>query len=95
MRFLNLPWTFTRRDLARYLAKTLDTRVRYTRILYSKETGLSRGVGLAAIPDQKRAMDMITRGELEIEGRNIVVLRDTTRDGQPRVNSKDEVEDGQ
>jgi len=73
IKLTNVPWIMTRLDLARYLTRMLDSRVRYTKIIYDKETGLSRGIALVQIDNERVANDILRRGALVIEGRSVNV----------------------
>ena len=90
MRLANVPWTVTRQDLARHLSRTLDTRVRFARVLYDRETGLSRGVGVVQLDNEQLTKDVIRRGTLTIEGRTVIVSRENStrmnRQTQPERN---------
>jgi hypothetical protein len=79
LRLVNLPWTLSRQELQRILARTLDTRVRYSKILYDRDTGLSRGVGVVQLDSEQLTKDVVRRGTLNIDGRTVVVLRDNSR----------------
>lgn len=73
LRLSNLPWTLTRHSLAKFLSHQLNGRVRYTRVIYDKNTGLSRGVGMVAMQDEKLTNALLKRGSIEIDGRNVIV----------------------
>lgn len=77
IRLVNLPWTLTRQELQKFLGRTLDARIRYTRILYDRETGLSRGIGVAQLESEQLTKDVLRRGTLSIDGRTILVSRET------------------
>lgn len=79
LRLANLPWTMTRNELSRYISRMLDTRVRYSKVLYDKETGLSRGVAVVQLESDQLSRDILRRGSLTIEGRNVVVAKENSR----------------
>lgn len=80
IKLINIPWTVTRQDLMRIISRTLDTRVKSTRVLYDKETGLSRGIGLVMLESDKITKDFIRRGSITIEGRNVIVAKELRED---------------
>lgn len=75
LKLINLPWTFTRQDLSRFLGRTLNTRPRFTKILYDNKTGLSRGIGIAYVDNEEGVRSLIRRGQLQIDGRSVMVNR--------------------
>lgn len=75
IKLLNLPWTFTKSELSKFLSRTLNTRIRFSRILYDKQTGLSRGIGIAQIENEEMYKDVLRRGTLSVEGRNVLVVK--------------------
>lgn len=80
IRLLNLPWTYTRQELSKYLSRTFNTRVKYSKILYDKQTGLSRGIGIVNLESDKLTRDVVRRGSLVVEGRNVIVMKGRTRE---------------
>lgn len=74
-KLVNLPWTFSRHELSRHLSRTLDTRVRYAKILFDKQTGLSRGIAYVQVEGDKLWREAARRGSLSIDGRNVLVTR--------------------
>lgn len=75
LKILNLPWTMSRQDLVRFLSRTLNTRITYSRIHFDKNSGLSRGVATVQLENEQLAADVIRNGTLEVEGRNAIVVR--------------------
>lgn len=75
IKLLNLPWTFTRQELTRFLSRTLNTRVRFSKILYDKQNGLSRGIGVVQLDNDQITRDMLRRGTLNVDGRNVIVVK--------------------
>lgn len=75
IKLLNLPWTFNNQELARFISRTLNTRVRRARVLYDRQTGLSRGIGLVQLESDRVANDATKRGTLTAEGRTVRVVR--------------------
>lgn len=75
LRLANMPWNFTRSDLIRHFVNTLDSRVRETKIIYNKNTGLSRGVAKIELVDDDFTKDLLRRGSMEIDGRTVPVTR--------------------
>ena len=84
IKLINLPWTVTRQDLARQLNRILDTRVKYSRIMYDRETGLSRGIGVVQLDSEQLARDIIRRGTLDLGGRTVIVARENRYRQQQR-----------
>lgn len=84
IKLLNLPWTFTRQEVTRLLNRTLNTRLRYSRILYDKITGLSRGVAVVQFENEQLSKDMLRRGTLEIDGRTVIVVKGSEQTRQQR-----------
>lgn len=76
LRLANIPWHLSREDLQRYFLVELNMRVRNTRIIYNKATGLSRGIGFVEVPDSN---DILAQGNLNIDGRDVSVSKYTDR----------------
>lgn len=74
LKILNLPWTMSRQDLVRFLSRTLNTRVVYSRVHFDKNTGLSRGVATIQLENEQLARDLLRNGTIEVEGRKALVL---------------------
>ena len=85
IRIINLPWTFTRQDLSRFVKRTLDTRVKFSKVLYDKSTGLSRGIGIIQLDNERLSKDVIRRGTLDVEGRTCIVLRMDRQESRPNT----------
>lgn len=66
-----------RQELKGYLARTLDTRINYVRVLYDKATGLSRCAGTVVIDNEEVARSLLRRGSLNIDGRTVSVRLDS------------------
>lgn len=87
LKLVNVPWNLGKTDLTRYLSRTLNSRVRYSKVLYDKTTGLSRGIALISLENDRLNNDVLKRGTLHIDGRNVgVYLAD--RNGKQETDNK-------
>lgn len=51
----------------------MNSKIRFSRILYDREKGLSRGVALISFETDKLNKEILRRGVINIEGRNVAV----------------------
>lgn len=77
----------TKRELASYLRNNFDSRVERVSILYNRQTGLSRGIAFVATDGYS---DLLERGNFNVEGRTVYVMRHTEQ--QPRDRQQTESE---
>lgn len=82
LRLINLPWQLTRNDLANIMSKILNTRVRYSKIIYDRRTGLSRGTAIVRLDSDRITKDTLRRGTLDINGRNVIVVKSENKEQQ-------------
>lgn len=67
--------------------RAMDARVRYSKILYDKNTGLSRGVGLIQLDDEQVTRNIIRRGLLTIDDRSVIVSRESGQNSKRSQNA--------
>ena len=82
LRLINLPWQLNRADLAHVLSKICNTKIRYSKIDYDKQTGLSRGTAIVRLDSDRITRDIIRRGELDINGRRVIALKSQNKETQ-------------
>lgn len=82
LRLINLPWQLTRQDLSATISKILNTRVRYSKIIYDRRTGLSRGTAIVRLESDRVTKDALRRGNLDINGRNVIVIKNEIKEQQ-------------
>lgn len=82
LRLINIPWQLTRQDLSSAISKILNTRVRYSKIMYDRRTGLSRGTAIVRLDSERVTRDALRRGSLDINGRNVIVLKSEVENKQ-------------
>lgn len=75
LRFRNLPPLYTREDLAEFVRRTFETNVFNVRILYSRDTGLSRRIGFVRVGSKEKLQDIVSRATVMCEDKPIYISK--------------------
>lgn len=79
IKLTNLPWHLNSRDVAKLVSSIARSQVQSARVLYAKETGISRGIALMGV-HERAAIELIRKGDIEIDGRACQVRRMVEKD---------------
>ena len=76
IKLINVPWRMDHPALYKALSRAIPCPLRSVNIIYSKETGLSRGRARVRLSKDSVATDLLRSGMMQIGGRDVLIVRE-------------------